>query len=638
MARLLVVLLLAGACVFGDDRAMSEAVAAMKRAEYTAAERILRAETAARPNEAMALSLLGAALDAQGKSGEAAPFHRRAAAIAPRNADVLSNFGYHLSAIDDLAGAQEQYARAVAAAPENINAHVQLVRIALLRKKTDEAAGYVAKLRAGAIDGRLWFVFGGAFSDAGDFVRAEEYFTKALAASPEDFNTLVNLATVAASAGHSERAREVLEAALRQQPRNVEVLVRAARVDLALRQPEAAVRRLAAAVKVAPERADVMKLLAVATGDLGALDDSLAAWDRYVKLAPGDDAGRRERGFTAVRMGHVERGVADLRWYLAKHPDDPVAHFQLGVAEQDAARFDRAIALKPDFAAALSARGGLLYQQGKPEAALRDLEAAAKLTPDDALTLDRLGQTYSALDRPADAVRVLRRAAELAPNDSKTVLHLGRALADAGFAEESKAAMERFKQLGPATKGGVPAGLVEYLALTPEQQKADYRARVEKAYRESPEDPTAQLHYLKLLLEEGKDPSAVARRLAGTKVALEAGRALVDARQWALAKEVLAGSATVELAIAELRLADDPLAVAARGPKTPELLWHAAALLREKALPLFEGVPESREVMLMRAALLRSETLVETIRQKWPEWRPAWRPLAEVWSKPPREW
>ena len=233
----------------------------------------------------------------------------------------------------------------------------------------------------------------------------------------------MNLGTVAASAGHAERAREIFEAALRQQPRNVDVLVRTAQVDLALRQPEAAVRRLASA----PQRADVLKLLAVATGDLGALDDSLAAWDRYVTLSPEDDAARRERGFTAVRMGQVERGVEDLRWYLARHPDDPVGHFQLGVAEQETARFDRAIALKPDFAAALSARGGLLYQQGKPEAALQDLEAAAKLSADDPLTLDRLGQAYSSLDRPADAVRVLRRAVELSPNDSKTVLHLGRA-------------------------------------------------------------------------------------------------------------------------------------------------------------------------------------------------------------------
>ena len=77
------------------------------------------------------------------------------------------------------------------------------------------------------------------------------------------------------------------------------------------------------------------------------------------------------------------------------------------------------MALKPDFAAALSARGALYYQQGKPEAAVADLESAAKLRPDDTTNLDRLGQTYLALDRASDAVRVLRRAAELEPGESE---------------------------------------------------------------------------------------------------------------------------------------------------------------------------------------------------------------------------
>jgi tetratricopeptide (TPR) repeat protein len=499
------------------------------------------------------------------------------------------------------------------------NANIQLIRIALKRRNGEEAAKRLANLPS--LDPGVAFPLGVAFAEAGEFARAEDLFTRALAESPDDFNILVNLGTVAASAGHAARAREAFDAALRRQPGNVDVLVRAARVDLAMKQPEAALRRLAPAAKA--DRADVQQLIALAAGDLGALDDSLAAWDRYVKLAPGDDTGRRERGFTAVRMGQVEPGVADLRWFLAKHPNDPVAHFQLGVAEQDAARLDRAIALQPDFAAALSARGGLLYQQGKPESAVKDLEAAAKLAPDDPLTLDRLGQTYSALERPMDAVRVLRRAAGLSPSDAKVALHLARALADAGLEDESRAAMERFRQLGPATKGGVPPGLVEYLALSPERQKADYRARVEKAYRESPDDPAAQIHYLKLLLEGGKDVTELARRL----------RASNDLRLWGLATQVLEGEA---LRIAELHLSADPMAVAARGPKTVEFLWHAASVLGQRALPLMDG--DTREILLLKAALRGSEELAGKIRRQWPEWTAARRPFAELLARPPREW
>ena len=54
---------------------------------------------------------------------------------------------------------------------------------------------------------------------------------------------------------------------------------------------------------------------------------------------------------------------------------------------------------------------------------------------------------------------------------------------------------------------------------------------MEKAYRESPDDPTAQVHYLKFLLEDGKDASEVIRRLKESK----------DPRVEALVKEVLGG-------------------------------------------------------------------------------------------------
>src|SRR5262249_52510356 len=147
---------------------------------------------------------------------------------------------------------------------------------------------------------------------------------------------------------------------------------------------------------------------------------------------------RRERGFTVFRKGRFEDALADLRWFVARHPDDAVGHWELGLVENqnDPAaalpEFNRALTLKPDLAAAHSARGALYYQMGKPDSALPDLEAAAALAPGDPVALDRLGQTYLALDRASDAVRVLRKAAELAPDDSKTVFHLARALADAG--------------------------------------------------------------------------------------------------------------------------------------------------------------------------------------------------------------
>ncbi len=446
-------------------------------------------------------------------------------------------------------------------------ASVRDARAALDRGDLASAEQELAGLQAHPGDAEavaILFQLGMAFAKAGQFAKAETCLTRALAANPANFKLLYNAGVAASYAGHPERASEMLETALRQQPRNVDVLYSLAYVDQPLKRWEHAVKLLAQASKLAPQRADIQKLLAISTTELRAYEDAATAWDRYLKLEPNDHLARRERGAAAVRLGQFAQGIADLEWFLARHPDDPAGHYELALAQSeiDPAKglihLDRAIELKPDLVAARSARGSLYYRQGRPEAALADLEFAAGLQPDDPLILDRLGQVYLALDRPADALRVLRKAAGLSPGDSRTQLHFARALADAGQEAESKAVMDRFRQLGPANNR-VPAGLVEYLSLTPEQRLADYRARVEKAVRDTPSDAAAQLRYLKLLLDDGKPDraAAVARRIAALKpdasVLADAGHALLEAHQYPLAIEMLeqAGrSAEVELDLA----------------------------------------------------------------------------------------
>jgi tetratricopeptide (TPR) repeat protein len=691
-------------CAADDGANFRDAVAAFQRGDFVAAEQQARAALQTRPNDGLVLSLLGAALDNQQRLREADESHRRAVAAAPGSVDVWNNYGNHRLRAGDDEGGRQAYLKVVGLDPANFNAVVQLARLALKRKAGAEALGYLRRLPAsqqdvpniavlrlealylagdsaeGAAllsklapaaegDAALSFAMGLALANAGQFEQAETCFTRVLAGTPVDFNVLYNLGMAASMAHHYERAREVLETARGQQPRNVEVLFRLAVVYDALKQTEGAVRLLAQAAGLAPQRADVQRLLAVTTADLGALPDALTAWDRYLKLQPKEDTARRERGFTAMRMGQVEAGVADLTWYVARHADDPVGYYELGVAERETnpaqglAHLDKAVALKPDFAAARSARGSVYYQLGQPEAAVKDLELAASLRPDDGLTLDRLGQTYLALDRPADAVRVLRKAAELAPGDSKTQLHLARALADAGQAAESKAAMDRFRQLGPATKAGVPAGLVDFLSLTPEQQRADYRARVQKAVREHPDDAAAQVAYLKLLLENGKTEEAATtvRRIAGLKpgpaVAADAGRALLEFRQFAPAQELLqlaaAGdSADVEpdlaLARAQLLAASGSPAEAvaaleqtyAAASQRPDWYRQAAAFLigngkASAALKLVNRatrlLPGNRELLLTKAITLElggqtgeAEPLLNDLQSRWPEWAPAW--------------
>ncbi|HLK63606.1 MAG TPA: tetratricopeptide repeat protein [Bryobacteraceae bacterium] len=693
--------------------AIREALTALEHGDFAAAERTLRPDVQAHPSDAGALTLLGVALDHLGKMADAEEFHRRAMAASPRSVDVLNNYASHLVGVGNPGEARAIYLQVLAIDGAQFNANLQLARFALMQKNGADALVYLKHLApsqqdassavvvrlaaldlsgdraaADALAARLSvsagsdlganFSVGLALANMAQFERAEVFFTKALAAAPSDFNILVNLGVVASHAGHNERGREVLEAALRQQPQNVDVLYNLALVDAALQQTETALRLAAQAARLAPRRADVQKLVAITTGDLGALEDAAAAWDRYVKLAPDDDSGRRERGYTAIQMGKFEQGMPDLEWFVAGHPDDPTGQFELGEAlskddpAKGLAHLDRAIELKPDFPAAHAFRGSLYYQSGQFDDAAKDFETAAAQRPDDAAILDRLGQAYSSLERSADAVRVLRRAAELAPNDSKTILHFARALADAGQTAESKAVTDRFRQLGPVTMKPVRGGLVDYLALTPEQRRADYRARVEKAARQNPGDATAQINLLRVQMEDGQFEQATAQAERITGIKTGPGALAEVELDWALATFRAKGAAeglarldkipeaerSGDFYLARSQMLDAsgrPEDAAAaleqalkRAPARVDLYQQATAFLIGKerykeALALLDGAvrtsSQNRDLLLMRAVSLElagrtadAEKLLSDIQSRWPEWHAVWvaRGLVQV--------
>ena len=683
--------------------AMRAAMAALARGDFVAAEPMLRSEVAAHPDDPWALSLLGASLDSQKRPAEADEFHRRAVASSPRSVEVLNNFATHLWLSGREEEADKVYQRIIAIDPAHVNANLQLARAALMAGNGADALHCLDRLpaaererprallprlealyrsgkpaEADALAARMLEMARGdtdlafaacvSLSNAQQFGKAEACFETALKANPASFNLLYNTGVAAARAGDPARAREVLETALRQQPRNVDTLYALASANYALREWEATMQLLSRASALDPARADVQKMLALAATDLGALDDASAAWDRYLKLQPNDDAARRERGYTAFQRGHLELGLPDLEWFAAKHPNDVVGHYELGLAQRGTdmlkalAEFDRALGLDPQYVPARTARGSLYYQMGKPEEALKDLEAATRLRPNDAAGLDRLGQTYQALDRTADAVRVLRRAAELAPQDSKTLLHFARALADAGNIDESKAVMDRFRQLGPEKQTGVRAGFTEYLSLSDEERHADYKVRLEDAIRAHPDDPALRVDRLKLLLADGQSELAIqeARVLAGMKpdaaTLADAGRALLAARQYAPASELLrqAGDAAkTDLVVAAglgraeslppgdsqaiLRAVEEAVAAA---PARPDIYRNAALLLAVKGSPAEAAslldraaavLPGNREILLLEAAAhelagktRESEDLLARIRDRWPEWRTAW--------------
>lgn len=631
MAATLTCALALRTCLAQED-SVGLAVAALERGDYSSAEQIMQARLRIQPKDSAALAVLGVVLDQEKKYAEAAEVYRRALANSPPDPALLNNFGNHLLATGKPAEARKAFLQVIGLDARNANALVQLARIALERKAAAEALGYLDRIPPAAQDrpdavilrmqadyrvGRQQdgdailtrlssatgtdpgqsFALGVALASVGQYEKAETFFSKSLEAVPTHFEALYDLGVAASHAGHNERARSVLEQALAQQPENVDVLYDLAAVNVALDDKEPALQLLAKAARLAPQRTDILQLEARTSAALGYFADAVHGWDAYLKLAPTDDVARRERAFAETATGEkMTDSLAELNTFVRKHPGDAAGHYELGTAEtplqpeQALKELDRALALTPDLTGAHVARGLLLYQQGKPAAALADFEFVAQKEPKNGAILDRLGETYMALDRTSNALPVLRKAAGLLPLNSTVLLHLGRALSKTGQPAEAAAVFARSRELGPNRSTPHPAGLVEFLGLSPDEQRARYRAGVEHTVQSYPDNVEAQVRYLGILLEDGKtgDAAAVVQTLSSLKVAAslltEAVRTLLASGQYLLAKQLLDRSASaaspglaLELTL-DLALADFHLAGASTGldvlSRIPQPQWN----------------------------------------------------------------
>ena len=94
------------------------------------------------------------------------------------------------------------------------------------------------------------------------------------------------------------------------------------------------------------------------------------------------------------------------------------------------ASFDRAIALDPGNADALSNRGNALAALRRHDDALASFDRALELRPDDPMTLFNRGNTLIALQRPADAVAAYDRALAVRPDEAVILYNRANARAE----------------------------------------------------------------------------------------------------------------------------------------------------------------------------------------------------------------
>jgi tetratricopeptide (TPR) repeat protein len=186
----------------------------------------------------------------------------------------------------------------------------------------------------------------------------------------------------------------------------------------------------------------------------GSYQAAADAWRKVLELSPDDEVARRGLGTALLMTGH--RGEAavhlqkaseiGLRAAIEADPSSARACNDLGVllsgtgrVEEAVAQFEKAAALKPDFAAARANLGGALAKLGRLDEALVELRGALELDAGYAPAHYNLGLVLSQRGEAQGAIREWRSALEIDPKYAEAHDSLGDALYAQGQTTEALA-------------------------------------------------------------------------------------------------------------------------------------------------------------------------------------------------------
>lgn len=163
--------------------------------------------------------------------------------------------------------------------------------------------------------------------------------------------------------------------------------------------------------------------LAAAMQEEGRLDEAIGHYQRAAALRPDYAPAYNNLGTALRAKGHVEEAVAAYKRALDAMPDYPDAHYNLGNA---------------------------LLEQNRSGEAVDHLRTASRLLPSSAGVHNNLGRALAENGRVEEAAAELRQAVALEPGSAKAHHNLGNVLASRGQVNEALTHLQRALEIDPA--------------------------------------------------------------------------------------------------------------------------------------------------------------------------------------------
>lgn len=389
--------------------------------EHAQMEEATRALLDLYPSSALGWSVLGMALQLQGK--DALPALQKTVELAPGDAEAHLHLGNAHMDIGQLDLAMQCFMRALEIAPGFAGALCRLGDVLQAQGHLKEAA----QCYGGALD--IDPALAMAHVGKGDVLQAQQQF---------------------------QAAQSSYRQALTLAPDAADVHRKLGDMHVALNRPEQAMQDYAAALQGDPHNA-------MAHGGMGnvlfRLDrnaQAVASYRAATALPTAIAAHHHGLGRSLHAIGETAGAEAAYRQAIALDPSvaAPLLHYadllrETRRKEQAIAIYQAALLLAPGHVATLNNLGMALQEDGQLDQALAAFEQVLALAPDNPVSHSNIAAVFNAMGRHDAALESCRRAVKLGPKSVAAHVNMGTFLMEMGRLSEAVKSLETVIRLDP---------------------------------------------------------------------------------------------------------------------------------------------------------------------------------------------
>ena len=222
----------------------------------------------------------------------------------------------------------------------------------------------------------------------------------------------------------------------------------------------------------------------------GRLDEAGAIYEQLLTEGPEHADAAHLLGLVRFRNNDFESAIRLIGDALARDPENPIYHANLGNVLKDSGRlseaiaaYRRALALRPAYAEVHNNLGYALQASGMIEEAISHIGNAIALRPADYRARFNLGNALFLIGRGEDVIAAFREAATLNPGFASAWDHLGTVLQRLGRHAEAEKSFRRWIEIDSES---AEAHLALALALQQQERLTDAFDCCERALDCSP--------------------------------------------------------------------------------------------------------------------------------------------------------